>query len=204
MKSTCVPHYDVKSLILKETFKLLLVRNPESITVTDLESAIGFSRGSIFYHMKSKKEIIEKAISTHLFSSFNPYFPVNSLHIHTLKQYIEEKINHLSGICRWLETEGVHLNIGTTFFHILSQLEICHPQFSELIFDMRDKDQQQWEKILNMAVANREIETDMDIKQLAGVFCDSYTGYLIYDFGRKKDLHSNSLYSLYELIRRKY
>lgn len=55
-------------------------------------------------------------------------------------------------------------------FHILSQLEVCHPEFSELMFDMREKDKQQWEKILNMAVANREIETAMDIKQLASVF----------------------------------
>ena len=111
MKDAYIPHYDVKSLILKETFKMLLVRNPESITVAELESAIGFTRGSIFYHMKNKKEIIELAMSTHLCSSFNPYFPVNSLHIKTLKQYIEAKINHLSGICRWMETEGIHVNI---------------------------------------------------------------------------------------------
>ena len=166
MKDAYIPHYDVKSLILKETFKMLLVRNPESITVAELESAIGFTRGSIFYHMKNKKEIIELAMSTHLCSSFNPYFPVNSLHIKTLKQYIEAKINHL--------------------------------------FDMGEKDKQQWEKILNMAVANREIETAMDIKQLASVFCDSYTGYLIHDFGQRQDIHNNSLYSLYELIKRKY
>ena len=204
MKDAYIPHYDVKSLILKETFKMLLVRNPESITVAELESAIGFTRGSIFYHMKNKKEIIELAMSTHFCSSFNPYFPVNSLHIKTLKQYIEAKINHLSGICRWMETEGIHVNIGTTFFHILSQLEVCHPEFSELMFDMREKDKQQWEKILNMAVANREIETAMDIKQLASVFCDSYTGYLIHDFGQRQDIHNNSLYSLYELIKRKY
>lgn len=48
MKDAYIPHYDVKSLILKETFKMLLVRNPESITVAELESAIGFTRGSIF------------------------------------------------------------------------------------------------------------------------------------------------------------
>lgn len=203
MKGTSICHYDVKSLILKETFKLLLVRNPESITVTDLESAIGLTRGSIFYHMKNKKEIIELAMSTYLCSSFNLYFPINSLHINTLKQYIEAKINHLSDICRWLETESIHVNIGTTFFHILSQLEVCHPEFSELMFDMQEKDKQQWEKVLNMAMAKREIETDMDIKQLASVFCDSYTGYLIYDFGRKQDTRNNSLYSLYELIKRK-
>ena len=203
MKGTSISNSDVKSLILKETFKLLLVRNPESITVTDLESALGFSRGSIFYHLKNKNDVIEKAMSAHLFSSFNPYFPINSMRIHSLWQYIEEKINHLLSIYKWLEAEGIQLNIGTTFFHILSQLEVYHPQFSELMFDMRDKDKQQWEKILNMALTSGEIKTDIDIKQLASIFCDSYTGYLIYDFGRKQNTTNSSLYSLYELIKQK-
>lgn len=57
MKDAYIPHYDVKSLILKETFKMLLVRNPESITVAELESAIGFTRGSIFYHMKIRRRL---------------------------------------------------------------------------------------------------------------------------------------------------
>lgn len=203
MKGTSISNSDVKALILKETFKLLLVRNPESITVTDLESAIGFTRGSIFYHMKNKKDVIEKAMSTHLFSSFNPYFPINSIHINTLKQYIEEKTNHLLSIYKWLEEEGIRLNIGTTYFHILSQLEVYYPQLSELMFDMREKDKQQWEKILNMAIVNGEIKTDINIKQLANVFCDSYTGYLVYDFRQKQDTRNSSLYFLYELIKLK-
>lgn len=49
MKDTSISNSDVKALILKETFKLLVVQNPESITVTDFESAIGFTRGSIFF-----------------------------------------------------------------------------------------------------------------------------------------------------------
>lgn len=204
MKSTSTPHYkDVKAFILKETFKLVLVRNQENITVADIESAVGFTRGAIFYYMKNKKEVIEQAISSHLFSSFNPYFPINSLHINTLNQYIEAKINHLSGIYRWLEADGIHINIGTCFFHILSQLEVYHPEFSKLMFDMREKDKLQWEAILTMAVANKEVETDMNVKQLASAFCDSYTGYLIYDFGQKQDTQSNSLYFLYNLIKRK-
>lgn len=203
MKGTSISNSDVKALILKETFKLLLVRNPESITVTDLESAIGFTRGSIFYHMKNKKDVIEKAMSTHLFSSFNPYFPINSIHINTLKQYVEEKINHLLSIYKWLEEEDIQLNIGTSYFHILSQLEVYYPQLSELMFDMREKDKQQWEKILNMAIVNGEIKTDINIKQLANVFCDSYTGYLVYDFRQKQDTRNSSLYFLYELIKLK-
>lgn len=120
MKSTSTPHYkDVKAFILKETFKLVLVRNQENITVADIESAVGFTRGAIFYYMKNKKEVIEQAISSHLFSSFNPYFPINSLHINTLNQYIEAKINHLSGIYRWLEADGIHINYRNLLFPYL-------------------------------------------------------------------------------------
>lgn len=204
MKSTSASHCkDVKAFILKETFKLVLVRNLEKITVADIEAAVGFTRGSIFYHMKNKEEIIEQAIFTHLFSSFNPYFPINSLHIETLKQYIETKINHLASISHWLDKENIRINIGTTFFHILSRLENYHPEFSELMLDMQKKDKQQWEAIITMAITSREVETIMDIKQLTVLFSDLYAGCLLYDFKRKRDMQNNSLYSLYDLIKRK-
>lgn len=205
MKSTPIPRYkkDVKALILKETFKLLLTRNLKNITIADMEMVTGVTRGAIFYHMKNKKEVIEQAIFTHLFTSFNPYFPINSLYTDTLGQYITAKIGHLTNISLWLDKEDIHVNIGSTFFNLLSQLEECHPGCSELIQDMQKKDRLRWETIIGKAVSGGEVETAMDIKRLATVFNDSYTGFLLYEFGQKQDMQDNCLYVLYDLIRRK-
>jgi|GEM_PF-3899028 hypothetical protein len=205
MKSTPIPRYkkDVKALILKETFKLLLTRNLKNITIADMEMVTGMTRGAIFYHMKNKKEVIEQAIFTHLFTSFNPYFPINSLYTDTLGQYITAKIGHLANISLWLDKENIHVNIGSTFFNLLSQLEECHPGCSELIQDMQKRDRLRWETIIGKAVSEGEVETAMDIKRLATVFNDSYTGFLLYEFGQKQDMQDNCLYVLYDLIRRK-
>ena len=53
---------DTRELILSQTYKLLFVYNWEAITIEQIESSIGRTRGAIFYFFKNKNELFNSVI----------------------------------------------------------------------------------------------------------------------------------------------
>lgn len=61
---------DTRELILSQTYKLLFVYNWEAITIEQIESSIGRTRGAIFYFFKNKNQLFNSVINERFFSKF--------------------------------------------------------------------------------------------------------------------------------------
>ena len=61
---------DTRELILSQTYQLLFVYNWEAITIEQIESSIGRTRGAIFYFFKNKNELFNSIINERFLSKF--------------------------------------------------------------------------------------------------------------------------------------
>lgn len=62
---------DTRELILSQTYKLLFVYNWEAITIEQIESSIGKTRGAIFYFFKNKSELFNSIILERFLRKFD-------------------------------------------------------------------------------------------------------------------------------------
>lgn len=61
---------NTREFILDETYRLLFVHNWEAITIEQIESSIGKTRGAIFYFFKNKKVLFNTIISERFLCKF--------------------------------------------------------------------------------------------------------------------------------------
>ena len=61
---------NTRDLILDKTYRLLFIYNWEAITIEQIESSIGRTRGAIFYFFKNKSELFNSVINERFLSKF--------------------------------------------------------------------------------------------------------------------------------------
>lgn len=61
---------NTRDLILDKTYRLLFIYNWEAITIEQIESSIGRTRGAIFYFFKNKSELFNSIINERFLSKF--------------------------------------------------------------------------------------------------------------------------------------
>ncbi len=61
---------NTRDLILDKTYRLLFIYNWEAITIEQIESSIGRTRGAIFYFFKNKSQLFNSVINERFLSKF--------------------------------------------------------------------------------------------------------------------------------------
>lgn len=123
-----------KKEILFETYRLLLTNNWESVTIEQIEKAIGKTRGAIFYFYKSKSELFESVIDYSFFSIVK--FSVSEKDKIWLSGCGTLLRNYKSPFERVrdnLVNEYKISNPSIALFNVLLQAEKLYPSFSEIL-----------------------------------------------------------------------
>ena len=85
-----------KERIIEEAFKLFLNHNFEKVSISDLEQAVGKTRGAIFYFFKNKEELFNEVIDTYIIKTQNPSEKFNFDANISLEQFIYQYINGIN------------------------------------------------------------------------------------------------------------
>ena len=59
-----------KEAILTESFSLFLARGYDAVSISDIEQAAGVTRGAIFHHFSSKKELFKEVANKFTFTFY--------------------------------------------------------------------------------------------------------------------------------------
>lgn len=183
-----------KDQIIEEAFKLFLSNNYEKVSISDLEQAVGKTRGAIFYFFKTKEEIFNQVIDTYIIKIQDPHEKFGSSDDASLKQFIYHYINGINTTMSKMLSISV-VNIYRQYFSLYIQASRIYPNFSEIMTENAMEELELWKKVLNRAVKTKEIKP-IDTYQYATIFRSCFLG-LAFDRCLTHGLNTEELQVLY-------
>lgn len=148
---------DTKNQIIEQAFKLFLTNNYEAVSISDLEQAVGKTRGAIFYFFKNKEEIFNAVIDTYFIKTQNPEQKFDIPENISLEQFIYRYIGGINTTMSRMLSLSV-INIYKHYFSLYLQASRIYPDFAEIMTRNALAETALWEKIIKSAVQNKEIK----------------------------------------------
>lgn len=160
----------MKEDILKKAMLLFLTKNYRAVTISEIQNAVGCSRGCLYHHFKSKEEIFEKAVEFYLLPAFSNFhledkdaritlFEAINASTRTRKQYISFLRNTLGEKISDLD-----------FFKFVFQASEYYPGFLDMVNKLVTDEIEKWHKIIEHAIKTGELNSNIDVEFAAKYF----------------------------------
>jgi len=166
---------DTKELILREALKLFASNNYEKVTVVDLESATGMSRGAIFYHTKNKAQLFNMVVDKYYFLAQDPEKKIRFDSNTKLIDFIHNYIEGVNKTMNYMRAESFP-NMNQIFYSFILQASKYYPGFAEKHKRIMYGEHSLWVKRLKYAQEIGEIKSDVSVDNLAGLFSFTFKG----------------------------
>ena len=186
-----------KERIIEEAFKLFLNHNFEKVSISDLEQAVGKTRGAIFYFFKNKEELFNEVIDTYIIKTQNPSEKFNVDDNISLEQFIYLYINGINTTMSKMLSLSV-VNIYKGYFSLYMQASRIYPNFTEIMTSYSLVEINLWEKVINRAIQSKEIK-EVNTRHYATLFRSCFLG-LAFDRCLSYGLNPEELLVLYQNI----
>jgi AcrR family transcriptional regulator len=186
-----------KERIIEEAFKLFLTHNYEKVSITDLEQAVGKTRGAIFYFFKHKEEIFNEVIDTYMVKTQNPSAKFNVDEDVSLEQFIYLYINGINTTMSKMLSLSV-VNIYKGYFSLYMQASRIYPNFAEIMTQNSVEEVNLWERVISRAIQSKEIKA-VNTKHYATLFRSCFLG-LAFDRCLSYGLNTEELLVMYQNI----
>lgn len=186
-----------KERIVEEAFKLFLNHNFEKVSISDLEQAVGKTRGAIFYFFKNKEELFNEVIDTYMIKMQNPSEKFNVDSNVSLEQFIYLYINGINTTMSKMLSLSV-VNIYKGYFSLYMQASRIYPNFNEIMTQNSVEELNLWEKVIHQAVQSKEIK-EVNTRHYATLFRSCFLG-LAFDRCLSYGLNTEELLVLYQNI----
>jgi AcrR family transcriptional regulator len=184
-----------KDRIIEEAFKLFLNHNYEKVSISDLEEAVGKTRGAIFYFFKNKEEIFIAVIDTYIIKKQDPDEKFVFSEDLTLEQFIYRYVKGINTTMSRMLSLSV-VNIYKQYFSLYIQASRIYPNFSEIMTQHSIVEINLWEKVISRAIQTKEIKK-VDPRHYAVLFRSCFLG-LAFDRCLSYGLDTEELLTLYK------
>ncbi len=172
-----------KEKICKEAFKLFISKPYEQVTINELETAIGKTRGALFYHIKDKRDLFAKVFDKYFINNQNIYTVVGENILEsgmTLLEFIdiyitaqEKRINDLYVIAEMDESQIAERGISkieSTYLALQLNAGFYLEDYDQKM-DMNFKmDRNTWSFFITKAIENGEIKPNTNAKLFGNIF----------------------------------
>ena len=125
---------DTRELILSQTYKLLFVYNWEAITIEQIESSIGKTRGAIFYFFKNKSELFNSIILERFLRKFDSSeISCVSITNSTITGFFSYYRTPFERICTDITENYGQVDPNPALLNIIVQARKLYPDFDNII-----------------------------------------------------------------------
>lgn len=186
-----------KERIIEEAFKLFLNHNFEKVSISDLEQAVGKTRGAIFYFFKNKEELFNEVISTYIIKMQNPSEKFSADSNISLEQFIYLYISGINTTMSKMLSLSV-VNIYKGYFSLYMQASRIYPDFAETMTRYSLEELNLWEKVISRAIESKEIK-QVNTRHYATLFRSCFLG-LAFDRCLSYGLNTEELMTIYQNI----
>jgi len=148
---------DTREYIIDEAFKLFISSSYEAVSISDISTAIGFTKGALYHHFKNKEDLFRAVIDKHFF--------VREIEVDvdnvTLLQYNELCISHVKKIFEKLFPHSSTF-VPVDYLSLIADCFRHYKGFSDEKICLMDTEIDKIKRILDKAVERREIRNDIN------------------------------------------
>ncbi len=165
---------ETKEHILKIAFKLFLQKNFKEVTMQEIVTQTGLSKGAFYHYFKSKDQLfLEVVESYYLSDEINNYQVLNKSSLKKfyssyVNKYLQHFIDYIKQAVNLDETEEGYSNIR--FFTLIFDAFGRFPNFKEKTMESHAKELKMWQDVIDAAIKSGEIKTPMKSKYIARMF----------------------------------
>ena len=144
-----------REFILKKAFNLFLQKSFKDVTMKDIVTATGLSKGAFYHYFESKEqlyyEIIDRYYLVSLVTDFNE-FRKDSLYnfYHDYIDFISNAISNFLG-----ELNKSHSDMNIDFITIMFEALRIFPGFRDRLIKMQSDELKEWTKIVKVCKKER-------------------------------------------------
>ena len=197
-----------KELLYIAAFKLFLTKQFEGVSLSDIESESGLTRGAIFYHAKDKKDLFHEVVKYFVIDKQDvikkiPVSDVSSVHeyitmyIRGIRTTMDQLYKLLPGLTRD--------NASRAYVSTVLEASTYFPDINMWYKHNINNDISKWVSILQKGVEDGEIRAQIDILSCAKQFVCLYYGLTLIDSfseGLNTKQLTEQMENLYELIKK--
>ncbi len=159
---------DTKTTILQKSLELFLQKSYKEVTLTEIVTEVGVTKGAFYHYYNSKEEIFEESVR-YLYSHFMitdfSTFPRASL-----------KAFYKAYLMRLKENSGLSENKDYNILLFIVEARRRVASYFEIHAAQRKKEQTAWKAIVDQAKQNKEINTTIPSRQIASMFLNLSDG----------------------------
>lgn len=161
-----------KNKILLEAFKLFASKPFEKVTFADLEKTTGLSRGAILYHIQTKENLFEMVLENLIFKRSTIVSNDNIVGLwNHIEDFIQKRIEEQEDF-----SSSAIANVNKAFFNIECSAFSYSDKMADFVLSWVEKELANWIKLLNDAIAAKEIKSDIDVVTYAHIFMNIFMG----------------------------
>ena len=181
--------------IYQAAFRLFMSRPYELVTISDIEKAIGMTRGAIFYYVKDKHELFERVIERYFVTSQNLYNSIGEDILYkdiTLLEFINiyiaalaKKIDTLYafvGIDKSKADKNTIQQANCSYLALAFNIGYhLNSSYYERIDSLFRIDKNTWSFFIQKAIERGEVKPNTNVSLFGEIFTSIYLGTSFHD-----------------------
>ncbi|MBN1398381.1 MAG: TetR/AcrR family transcriptional regulator [Bacteroidetes bacterium] len=171
---------DSKEHILKTSFSLFLQKSYKEVTMNELVTAAGLSKGAFYHYFESKEKLFSEVIDTFYFRNMTiDYSKLSHESLYNFyHDYAKEITKLINESKTFLDTKDREANIN--YFIMMFDALKLFPDFRDKLRETQQKDLDAWSAIVEIGREKGEFESPMSDEQIARMFIYSIDGIAVY------------------------
>ena len=188
-----------------EAFKLFLSKPFEAVSIADIEEASGMPRGAITYYAKDKIGLFYSVVKHYFVDTQNLKQKIVKSEFGSLKDFIEAYVDGCQETMnRFSDVDKTVQNASRAYATLVLQICKYFPDLHSQYLENRNQEIIIWIGVLQRAIENKEIRSDIDIMNTARNFMNLFYGQSYLDslsMGLNTVELKMQLMNLYKLLR---
>ena len=188
-----------------EVFKLFLSKPFEAVSIADIEEASGMTRGAITYYAKDKIGLFYSVVKHYFVDTQNLKQKIVKSEFGSLKDFIEAYVDGCQETMnRFSDVDKTVQNASRAYATLVLQICKYFPDLHSQYLENRNQEIIIWIGVLQRAIENKEIRSDIDIMNTARNFMNLFYGQSYLDslsMGLNTVELKMQLMNLYKLLR---
>ena len=155
-----------RDTIIETAFLLFLEKGFKAVTLTDLEKAVGMTKGTFYYHFLNKEEVLKEGV-TRYYHMLNSRRAEEMSRVHSLREFVDLTIYNLESIGHYgakrLDSDIPEILCLSLMVEVIS----LYPEFKQMVSDTKISWMSKLEGVILRAKRTKEIRDDVDTSILA-------------------------------------
>ena len=153
---------DTREFIIDQSYKLFLEKSYEAVSISDISTAIGFTKGALYHHFKNKEELFKAVIDKYL-------GVISSREVDefvTVAKSVENTITYVDNIVRTICID-VQPFVPVNYMSLLIDALRHYPGYAEEKDAFFSRQIERLQGVLDEGVRSGELRPDIDTHAVA-------------------------------------